>query len=701
MSETTTTAGVRVINLTVEAELQQAQQVAAAAYVFTARGRLLGAAPLGEKGAAQIQLAALSDPQEVLVLVGPQLRETDQKPSLDELRRQGAAEQMLRVEAQSESARASFTITPEIWRCWLHGLYTVRGRVVKRLGSTDLPIVGATVEIYEVDPIHIIIPRLPDLVIEDIRHILIDPRPPVEVSIPRTPVVQPIPLPDQAPFAMPMQATASAAISAVPAALEFVARNANTFQLRQQLLLHPEIIRLLLCRLHPMFVTKQLVAQATTDRCGEFRALASQGCDSDTPDLYFIVKQRVFPLLPPIAIYAPLPVSCYTYWDYAGAEVTLLVTNPLAIASPPCTGTPIPEFGVVVEALGNTPVTSIFGASDAEPAPVTAANRGLTHAGQPWGGTLRLRLDFDPALRSHGVRYYRVGYRRGFSGSFTDLELPIHRFYRTYGGADPVDTLYPLGPQTVGATQHLYEIPPALPLPANSVWIIRDLYEATIHAKMPTESIAPGIAHDAVGPDNAGKYQLCIEVFDTAGNQVDLVASGVQFFVPTATNPVAAAGLGLVSGNSFIMTLHIDNNPCFAEIATPVDQDGQVAGTECGVIDYARAADGSKLGSVTMSYRAAQRNGFATYSFHLYRGANDRTLPAFSGTPALPVDNAPVAPTPFSHTQPISALLGSCDVAGFSQNLSVAALATDGLSRLSGNDRSAVFAFALAPEGVA
>ena len=33
------------------------------------------------------------------------------------------------------------------------------------------------------------------------------------------------------------------------------------------------------------------------------------------------------------------------------------------------------------------------------------------------------------------------------------------------------------------------------------------------------------------------------------------------------------------------MTLHVDNNPCFAAINPPVDQNGDPAGLECGVIE--------------------------------------------------------------------------------------------------------------------
>ena len=711
---TVTATDVRVIELVVEAALRDAagnEGVKLMAYAFSSGGQLVDSAPIDEKGNAALKLAVGSDPQEIKVMVGPAQRAGDEKQTvrIADLHRQGAEEQVLRVDQRSERAVARFEIFPEIWHCWLRGLYFVRGEVVKRLGTTDLPIVGATVEIYEVDPIWIILPRLPDYVIEDIRRIIIDPIGPIEERFPRPipprppiDVLRPLTL-ELAPAthadhrhveAAALPATATMNMSALPSSLQFAAHNASTFQLRQELTLNPAIMRYLLCFIHPQFVTKQLVATVHTNRCGEFRALASQGCSSDTPDLYFVVKQHVFPLLPLITIYGPTPVACYTYWNYvSGSDVTIVVTHPLAIASPPCPDHVIPNLGVVVEAIGNIELSAIYGTSNTDPAPLPAALLGLTHDGQPWGGTLRLRLDFDPALRDHGIRYYRVGYRKGTTGLFTDLDLPIRRIYRTFGTVPPVETTILLGPQPVGTTAHLYEIPPALPPVPDSTWAIKDLFEDTIHAKFATALVAPGIPHASAGPDNAGMYQLRVDMFDASGNAVDLVATGVQFYVPTVGDPTAAAGLGLIDGNSFVMALHVDNNPCFAQIDTPVDQDGDPAGTECGVIDYARDALGNKLGTVAMRYTAAHRNGFARYTFRLYRGANERTLPG------LPVVGAAVSLVPFTNVQMVAALLDTCAVAGFSENLYVNGLATDGLSGDLGYDASAVFAFALAPEG--
>ena len=74
-----------------------------------------------------------------------------------------------------------FPIDRDIWGCWLR-FCVVRGTLLKRVvtgGLTvDLPVCGAEVEIYEVDPIWIILPKIPDLVIDRIRDLIRKPWPP-------------------------------------------------------------------------------------------------------------------------------------------------------------------------------------------------------------------------------------------------------------------------------------------------------------------------------------------------------------------------------------------------------------------------------------------------------------------------------------------------------------------------------------------
>jgi hypothetical protein len=220
--------------------------------------------------------------------------------------------------------------------------------------------------------------------------------------------------------------------------------------------------------------------------------------------------------------------------------------------------------------------------------------------------------------------------------------------------------------------------------------------EVTLYTtSFPTNELAPAAEH--------GKYQLKVDLFDENGNLVDIAphdsaahpgGKNIKYRIPAVTDLSGdidtddAATLGLVIDDdddgkgSFIMTLHIDNNVCSASIAAPT-LGGTPADPTCGVLRYDPAA----AGSVTMQYTASHPNGFATRSFVVVRGVN----PVVS-------ESGPVGMGSFSITETVSTLLGGCDVAGFSENLYVAAMATDGWARLSQYDRSAVRAFVLAPE---
>lgn len=683
-----------------------------AAYAFAAGGRLLARKPLDEKGAATLSLRVADGGGRVRVLVGPEVEEKEF--TVDDLLRRGAAEKSVRIDAQNLSPSLDFQIIPGVWKCWLLGLCFVRGTLLKRVTSggvpLDLPVCNATVEVYEVDPLFILIPKLPDLEIERIRDFILNPPPlpdpPIELPGPFPPFDGPIPVPgpDPAPdFRLSPNARAASltahAATAEPAAstqmitlsgatdLQFQARTSSTPVLRNVLINHAELVRPILCRLFPALVTKQLVATATTDECGHFQTFFFRGClNHDTPDLYFKAKQRLFGFFD-VTIYEPKPVACHTHWNYVcGTEVTLVTRHALARTCPPCPPIIAPNNWVLVMAIGNHPLSRIRGTGQTLQGTTNATNIGLTDGEAPFGGLLRLRIEFDNSLRDDlDVKFYRVSWRKGTSGAFTPLTDECHRHYTHEVGGDLILEVLPLGPQVAGATANLFEIPPAL-APVGQ-YSFPDLREDLTNAKFPTNTFAP--------PDEAGKYQLKVDLFDSAGALVNVVAKGIKYRVPTSTDLSGtiftedAAALGLVQDddgdglNSFIMTLHIDNNVCDASIAAPL-LNGSVAADDCGVLNYLDSD------TVTMLYTASHPNGFATYSFAVVRGVSPIVASA-SG-------NANTG-APFSITDSVNNLRSpDCPVAGFSENLYVAAMATNGWERLSGYDDSAVRAFVLAPQ---
>jgi hypothetical protein len=724
-------------------ESEKAEKVpTSVAYAFTSGGHLLAQEILDKDGTAELYLPTAQVARSVRVMIGPELDEKE--IGIPELQRRGAVGRMLRIDADDLAPNLEVAIIPDDWLCWLIGLCYVQGTVLKReiLGGApiDLPVCNATVEIYEIDPIPLVVARLPDDIIEKFREIIIDPPPPG--PFPPEPPEGPIPPPPPpGPFPPPppearfmtssLAALGEAMESALPVSreapmarasvgdLQFMARTATTSQFRNVLAGYPDLVQVILCRFFPIAVTKSLVATATTNDCGHFQAWFSRGCHStDTPDLYFKVKQRILPHpFPPITIYAPTPVSCYTYWNYdCGSEVTLHVTHPLTITCSPCPPVIAPNNWVLVWGIGNKPSNEIRGTSTDLAATTNAANIGTTDSGKVFGGTLRLRLDFDNSLRDDlGVEYYQVSYRAGNSGPFTPLTRSVDRYTTREVGGDLVVEVYNLGPKPIGP--NLFEIPPALP-GGGRQWTIPSgkIKEATTSAEFNTLDLGGLVAPGASWPQH-GKYQLKVDLYDSAGNLVDIDALNIKYRVPTEidgtgtihTGDAAAAPLNLVydddgdSKKSFIMTVHVDNSRCKAEILPPL-LGGIAADAACGVLRY----DPASPGTVTMRYRPSYANGigsdaFANYTFRVKRGVDQLgvVIPLPHNPDALSVPDIAAVPLPnvdIHNGETVDDLRGSCDVAGFSQTLYVNARTTDGWQDIDPYDSFDHAAFVLAPQ---
>jgi hypothetical protein len=676
-----------------------------AAYVYSGGGHLLSAAPLDEAGAAKVGLTLGEHPAEARILVGPKL----DTPDLTELLRRGAIETHARLDPR-ELSPIEIAIGHEEWFCWFLSRCTARGTVLKRTmhdgEPLDLPVCNAEVEIYEVDPIHIIVPRLPDDIIARIRDELLIPIP--------------IPDPDPGPLKqlaaetheqMHMMSPGATVDGGEPhelaqmlshpaaATLAFAAKAGNLEQLRRQLVLNPDITRMILC-LYPRWVTKTLIGTATTDTCGHFRYTFHRGCKNhDQPDLYFRVLQPLFFGLR-IPIYEPTPVSCYTHWDYvSGTEVTIYTTSPLARTCTPCP--PLNPGGngayVTVLKVGNLLTSNIHGVTTA----AAAADRGLTLDGRPFGGMLNPHLEFDPQLLdSMGVSYYRVTLHKPGVGPVRELDEHCYRRYVNHVGTSYTDEVYDLGPTMVGSTANLMRIPPGL-APNGAPWSTPNSIEDEASAKWSSTIEAPGMPISQ--PDKSGLFELRFELFHADGSPVDMAAAGIVWLVPLQTSVAGASQLdlvppapGIVQGNAFILPLHVDNNPCEASIGAPV-LNGSTAADPCGVMRYHPPQ--STGGTVQMPYTATHRNGYATYTFTVKRGTNVLTPPTTAG---------PVGAGAFNPTESVFDLLSlmpapqppmspPCTIGAFLEEVYVYSLATDGWQRV-GADASASRAFTLAPE---
>lgn len=152
-------------------------------------------------------------------------------------------------------------------------------------------------------------------------------------------------------------------------------------------------------------------------------------------------------------------------------------------------------------------------------------------------------------------------------------------------------------------------------------------------------------------------------------------------------------GAGTVIETSSALTIRVDNNPCTATLGAPNVGGTVFADPLCGVLKY-----GSPSATpVNMPFTASHPNGFATFTFSLYKGANPVSLPA------APPTSGPVSSAVSPIQDPVTALLANpspnppCTTAAFAEYLYVAATANNGWGRQSEYDRSAAFAFALTP----
>ena len=687
------------------------------AYAFTSGGGLVASQPLDARGLAKLTIPISREPQALRVVVGPEILK-DQL-DLGELLRRGGIEKHIAIRPNMERLPPlGFDIGPAITKIWLQQPCLVKGTLLKRVISggitLNLPVCHATIDIYEVDPWPWIIAALPEIDLDRLREIIDGPWPPIGLPTPPRPwehLGEGLipdraarlgfdPQPDPPGFALRSALPAGIA----PSDLKIAARAARP-AFERALVANLQLIHPILCWRFPHHVTKQKIATVTTDDCGRFHTTIWKSYfNPDQPDLYFIARQKIWPGFW-VTIHEKLPVACYTWWNYAcGTEVTLITTHPLAHACAPCPPVIAPNNWVLFMAIGNSSVWRIHGANDTTwtGAPgYDATRRGLLDDTAPWGGSLRPRLEFDSSLRSDlGVRYYRVSYKRPSEPetAWRPSTEAINRHYTHEVGGDLILEQYPLGPTTVGTSSHLCEIPPALP--PTGAWSLPNAVLNTQNAVIPTTAVAPGAGFDAAGvptgPDQGGLWQIGVELFNAAGVQVDPELLGIKWRVPistTLTGTIAtrnAAAIGLVDSirNRMVVTVRVDNNPSLARIGAPA-LDGTPAGSACGVMTYA-----SRAATVTMPFDAVQRNRFATSSLTVVRGAGPGAVVSASGTASASIATPPPVPS-----ASVDTLLGTCNIAGFSENLYIWHMATDGWSRQSDLDSSAVRAFVLAPTG--
>jgi len=719
-----------------------------AAYLFDARGELIERVEVRD-GKLELTLPK-GELGRMRVFIAPAEEKPDtQKPTPATMERLGAYEPVLQAGGQLV---ARIDIPASIIDLWPLCFCWVRGRVVRH--SDNRAVCSARVHICEVDRIPWLILKLPELEVLRLRDDLID-----ILRNPPIPRPQPDPGPGPGPFAVNLQRPVLRFNQDSGARLDVraqagrigdrVSLNPQPLPPREQRIslnpqpLPPRVQLQLPLELHARLLSPsslvvrnalaenwQLlipwfchwphwwwrfrcdeVAVVTTDTQGRFEATIFYRCGGDHPDLYFWVEYDFGSGFE--TVHHPR-IACNTYWNYVcGSQVTLRITDPRV---PGCEEEPdLPGRQIVVLSIGQNVAVRELQTS-------AAATEGLTNAGEPFGASLEPRVDFSRTeLIGSGIPYYRWSYRRlsGPDGSTAVVDaasVPLNSWavmtrdvYRHYklGTSYPSDFMGPMPTSGPGAAPapNLFRIRPLLP-PAGNEWIVLNESIDLATAYFDTGSLAGAPAGGPPWPDDlaAGRYELKLELFNSAGALVNWTAENIELRI---TNEDAPFGTGTVTtvlapsynrilagGNTmgFRMVVRVDNNRCSADIL-PVG--GTVTPDPlCGFHNYNLPSD-----TAALSFFARHPNSFASYAFVVTRGAGPTIADAStSGTAGQAGSNGFLETSDFNYLKNvvISNLLGPCSNAAYSERLDVMAMATNGYSTLTGYNAADNAAFALA-----
>jgi hypothetical protein len=762
------------------------------ASAFDRNGTLLLSTPVKE--------GQVSIPQEIaktsrLRLFFAPAQPEGEKPeiTLAEMERTHAYEPVWELDPQNLSYQL-LPIPKDLWKWWLKCKCRVRGKVVKPVVINnivmDKPVCNARVHICEVDKLWILIPRLPDYLVLKLRDDLIQvlkhppklPDPDPEIfrwppPLPDPPDLFPKPIPQQPTLPelklqsagsplesdslveinpqpeppSPWQRFAKTGLNvqAVGSALQPETPNTNTFEIlsaetrlglmaasvsvvRQTLAENYKLILPYLCLwpwFHPYFCICDEVAVLSTDHFGRFDTYITYPCFGDHPDLYFWVEYLIDGVW--TTVYRPKFICCHTYWNYVcGTEVTIRVTDPRV---PWCDYIPdLPGLMITITTIGN-------GVSMSEIVHTSGTSEGHTTAGEPFAGTLEMRMDLSRSnLIAKGITHYRWSYKRLTQGdastSVTDtwhpMASPIYRHYKKLVlNPTPPPLLKPyyptdqMGPDDAHPGEYLFRIQPGSPPAGGLEWSVLNEHVDLAYAYFNTGSL-----YESGGTvPAAGKYAVKLELFKSDGSLVNwkdpaapvdvFVSSNSAPFIPPVgmtTNPVDPANLIKdSSGNvwGYQMVLYVDNSPCEAEIYdTWADNLANKAGP-CGFIRFSNRS----TSAAHLSFLARQEFKHAMFRFRTVKGSSGYIEDACAGWNTLthapiyvPVGVGPVngftrnSNSEFSKSVNVGTMLDAngfnCVEAAFGETLYVYATATNGYTRAYWLDAEATpKAFALAP----
>lgn len=700
-------------------------------YVFDQHGSLVTTAPL-KGGQASVNIPANLGAT-ARIVVGPTPKKTDTPYTLDYLQRLRGYQPAVTIDPKSASIDLK-PIPQALWKYWRWNLCRIRGKVVKSVGGVDQPVCQARVRVCEVEPFWLILQRLSDQQILQLRDSVVRaviPTPSIPLPPPPHQIV-PGPKPPVGPalhldvhaspaalastFATPLQfselqahAKSIVASNVLPAQTVAALTSTSATLVRSSLLTNINLYRPYFC-VWPWwwawFNRCTEIGKVLTDAQGNFD-LDHYELDGDDEDLYFSVEYYIGGTW--TSVYAP-PLPCNVHWDYqCGSDVVIRITDPRV---PACGSAPDPGGkSVVLYSIGSS--VSVH-QMDQSTGLTAKAIPTVTTAGAPFGADLGLRIGMSrtalltatPAITKYRWSHRRMTLSDGIAdahvSAFTNITTPIHRHYSVpnpVAGMPDVAEPALMGPS---GSKNLFQIQPLAPPPGGIEWQFVDDGDLTSGIFKTRDLSTPD-------PDSAaGLYELKLELFHDDESPVKWTAEGViaavanvDDFSGIITSDIAGPAYRFTDPTDATQTVamrwvvRVDNNYCQGNI-----NDVQIPGGALGPCGfYTLPGSQPQQAAVRLSFTASHPHDFATFGFTVGRGSSGPIgVLSASGNVGDPSDNGYVhasGTTTFSRQFVAHDLFNlvdsghaapNCDRGAFAEVLGVYATATNGSGRLADLD---------------
>jgi hypothetical protein len=400
-----------------------------------------------------------------------------------------------------------------------------------------------------------------------------------------------------------------------------------------------------------------------------------------------------------VTVYRP-PLPCYTRWNYTCfSDINITINDPRV---EPCNcGIDGPADAVWFRSIGLSASALHIEQSDFSTVilqGVSMNNVGCADIlGEPirqFGSGLTFKLFCGADIFNAGVTHYRWKYTKIADANLNPIPLgfqntiiipgSVNRPYLVKLSATHYETHYAtLGAEGL-APDIAYRIPhqdiTAEPLVSPADQLLSPVWEDIFFdsAFIDSRSLDDGLFRfdlELLSKDGAGHFQVVqvakptfqVSEYNNILNSTD---------APDTYLTLDGGGNAL----SLSFKVRIDNAPCMAHINdVSIDVDGvtEYSG-KCGFLHYTNL---NQLAHI--SFVASQPRNFATFEFDVYKGNRTEDTGIHpSGYVISSVAPFTLSGGQFASNFTVSSLIGSCPQAAFSENLSVASLATDGTNAL-------------------